>query len=437
MNRFLFYAVLVVSILGAASSAARAEGASIAVVVNGTVITNQDVMARTRLFALSAGLPMTPAVMERLRPQIVSELIDQALQLQAIEKHKVVVTDSELEKALAKIDKANGLPPGGLQHKLEAAGIPFSTLVNQFRIQIGWNQVLRQQLGENLRPSHEELLAEKRAMRMERGQTQYRIAEIFVPIESPKDALSAKRFAQTVITQLRNGAPFPVVAAQFSQSQSALAGGNRGWVSPDLLDPAVRDIVARMPVGAISDPVRVPGGYEIVSLLGVRKFGEGKRTELSIRQAFFRFPTPFNGGQPTAGQIAVLERVNALRPNLHDCAAVEAANQAAGKLRPANPGRVNLATVRPAAFRSLLAKLRVGQVSEPLVSHNGVAIVMVCKRSQKRIGLPNMTEIADRLVQRRVSFESQQLIDDLRRQAIIVRPAAMISRPASHGTMPG
>lgn len=402
----------------------QAQAASIAAVVNGSVITNQDVAARARLFALSAGLPPVPQTLDRLKPQITSELIDQALQLQAIEQHKVVVPQAKIADALARIDKANNLPPGGLQKKLAQAGIPFATLVSQFRTELGWTDVLKQELGPNLRPDEQDLRAEQRAMRHEIGQTQYHIAEIFIPIERPSDEASAQRFADIVIKQLRNGAAFPVVAAQFSQSQSALTGGDRGWVEPDLLDPAVRAIVQRMPAGAISDPVRVAGGFEIVDMLGTRKFGETQRTILHIRQVFLKFPAPFQGGQPSPGQLAVLTHATALRGTLHDCHAVTQANAAAGNLRKADPGPVNLATVQPAAFQTLLSSLQIGQVSQPLVSHSGVALVMVCTRATSTTGLPPISEIGNLLIQRRVSLESQQLMDTLHRNAVIQRPAA-------------
>ncbi len=403
---------------------ARAQDARIAVEVNGTVITNQDVDARARLFALSAGLPPTSATIDHLKPQITSELIDQALQLQAIEQNKIVVSQDDIAAALARIDKANGLAPGGLQKKLEQAGVPYASLVGQFRTQLGWTDVLKKQLGPDLRPTKEDVFAEQRAMKHELGQTQYHIAEIFIPIERPADEANAKLFAQTVIKQLRNGAPFPVVAAQFSQSQSALTGGDRGWVEPDLLDPAVRAIVQRMPAGAISDPVRVAGGYEIVNLLGTRKFGEEQETTLNIRQVFLPFPSPFQGGQPSAGQLSVLAHANALRGGLHDCNAVAAANATAGNVRKADPGPVNLATVQPAAFQNLLSGLPIGQISQPLVSQHGVALVMVCSRATSTTGLPPIPAIANLLIQRRVSLESQQLMDALHRNAVIERDQA-------------
>jgi peptidyl-prolyl cis-trans isomerase SurA len=399
----------------------QSQGASIAAVVNGQVITTQDVNARAKLFALSAGLPPDGALINRLKPQITSQLIDQTLQLQAIEKNKIVVPQAEVARALDNINKQNGMVAGGLQARLAAMGVPFSTLVNQIRIEIGWTQVLKKTLGPSLRPTHEDIEAEQRAMKRQIGQTQYHLAEIFIPIDRPTDAANAQSFAATVIKQLRSGAPFPVVAAQFSQSQSALTGGDRGWVDPDLLDPQVEAIVKRMPPGAISDPIRVAGGYSIITLLGTRQFGEQQETLLSITQVYLPFPSQFAGGQPTPQQIAVLRHANQLRATLHSCAAVASANEAAGNVRPANPGPVNLASVQPPQFQAVLAKLPLNTPSEPLVSHSGVAVVMVCSRNTQQSGLPSIPEIGNMLIQRRVSLESQQLMDQLHRQALIQR----------------
>lgn len=405
----------------AAGGDAGTGGVHIVAVVNGTVITNRDVAARARLFALSAGMHPTSRVLRRLRPQIARELIDQSLQLQAIKTHKVVVPEQRLEQAIEKLDTENNLPKGGLRHRLEAAGVPFSTLVNQFRIQLGWTDVLKKQLGDNLRPTPEDVAAEKRALQREIGQTQYHLAEIFIPVERPQDAASARKFADTVIGQLRAGAPFPLIAAQFSQTQSALVGGNRGWVAPNLIDPQVRSVVQRMPAGAITDAVRVPGGFEIVQLLGERKFGEQTRTMLSIRQVFLPFPSEYTGGRPTQGQLQVVEKANALRKSLHSCAAVAAANRKAGAEQKSNPGPVALGTVRPKRFHDLLAGLRPGQISKPLVSHTGVALIMLCSRKTVKESLPDKKQIRRMLIQRRVSLESQQLMDALRREAVIRR----------------
>ena len=94
-----------------------------------------------------------------------------------------------------------------------------------------------------------------------------------------------------MIGQLRNGAAFAAVAAQFSQSQTALQGGDLGWVQTNQVDPAVLRVLQEMPVGAVSNPIRVPGGMTIVTLRAKREVGQDNATIATVQQVFVLFPT--------------------------------------------------------------------------------------------------------------------------------------------------
>jgi peptidyl-prolyl cis-trans isomerase SurA len=98
-----------------------------------------------------------------------------------------------------------------------------------------------------------------------------------------------------------------------------------------------------------------------------------------------------------------------------------ALNATLGNAHPADPGPVNLATVTPAAFQTLLGNLAPGQVSQPLVAQDGVSVVMVCSRQQQAEALPSDDDIANIIIERRVEMESQQLQDDLRHRSIITQ----------------
>jgi peptidyl-prolyl cis-trans isomerase SurA len=403
------------------SPGAGTDEASIAAVVNGQVITNQDVEARAKLLAVSTGMAPTPDVLQRLEPQVTSLLIDQTLQLQEINRRKVVVADADIVAAISHIEQNNGLPAGGLRAKLEAGGIPFDTLVAQLRTELGWQSVLHQVLGPGLQPTPGDMNAEKAALKAELGSTQYHISEIFVPVTDPASDSSAQNFANTVIAQLRTGAPFSVVAVQFSQAQTASQGGDLGFVQLSQLDPAVASVVTSMPVGAISNPIRVPGGYEIVQLQGSHVVGNEKQTMLSIRQAFAPYPAPITDGVVGPAQAAVIEKLVQTGHSAHSCADIEADNAALGNVHSADPGPVNLATVTPPAFQTILLNLAPGQVSQPLVAQDGVSIVMVCSRQDQAVSLPSDDTIANIIVERRVELESQQLLDNLRHRSIITQ----------------
>src|SRR4051812_27552661 len=288
------------------------QGEKIVAVVNGDVITSGDVEARGRLFALSTGLPITPEVLDRLRPQVTKQLIDERLRLQEVQRRKIVVNDRDIAEAIGEIEARNGMQKGMLAASLQGRGVALRTLIDQVRVQLGWTKVLREELGSKADISDADVAEQVRLFKAQTGQPEYHVAEIFIPIDNPANAGDAQRFADTVITQLRTGAPFPVVAAQFSQSQTSLQGGDLGWVRANQLDPEVATVVREMPPGAISNPVRVPGGIEIVSLSGKREIGRDQSTVLSIRQVFIPFTTQLNPAAPTEQQKKAVEQAGAV-----------------------------------------------------------------------------------------------------------------------------
>jgi len=399
--------------------ASQPQGERIVAVVNGDVITTGDVQARGRLFALSTGLPITPEVLERLRPQVTKQLIDERLRLQEVQRRKIVVSDREIAEAIGEIEARNGMPKGALAANLQGRGVALRTLIDQVRVQLGWTRVLREELGAKAEIGDNEIAEQRRLFKAQTGQPEYHVAEIFIPIDDPAKSADAQRFADTVIAQLRAGAPFPVVAAQFSQSQTALQGGDLGWVRANQLDPEVAAVVREMPPGAISNPVRVPGGITIVSLGGKREIGRDQSTVLSIRQVFIPFVGQLNPAAPTDQQRKAVEQAGAISKNAKSCADLEAANERAGKVRPSDPGEVRLEGIGSPPLRALLAGLPINQASRPVVANEGVAVLMVCSREARTQSEPSKQEITTRLLSERIELASRQLQRDLRRRAVL------------------
>ncbi len=403
----------------AATPAPASTGEKIVAVVNGDIITTGDVVARGRMFALSTGLPITPEVLDRLRPQIVRQLVDERLRLQEAQRRKIVIPDREIASAITDIEQRNGLPPGRLADSLKGQGVALRTLIDQTRVQIGWSRVLRQELGSKADISEADVADQDRIFKQQVGKPEYRVGEIFIPIDDPARATDAQRFAETVIGQLRAGAPFGVVAAQFSQSQTALQGGDLGWVSANELDPAVAAVVTQMPVGAVANPTRVPGGFSIVTLRAKREIGRDRSTVVELRQAFYPFVGTVNPTNPTEQQKRAVEQAQAASRTVHSCGDVEEANKRAGAARPSNPGEIRLEGVGSPPLRALLTTTPISQATKPIISGDGVAVLMVCKREEKVASAPSKEETTNRLLSERIELASRQLLRDLRRRAVM------------------
>lgn len=391
---------------------------SIVAVVNGDVISDADVDLRRKLFAISTGQGITPETLDRLTPQIVRQLIDERLRLQEVQRRHIVVTDKQIADAIHEIEQRNNMPAGGLRAKLASVSVDLRTLIDQIRVQIGWNQVLRQVIGAQGQVSDADIKQREAVLKSELGKPEFDVSEIFVPITEPSQAEDANRFAETVIQQLHNGAPFAVMATQFSQSQDALQGGSLGWVQADQLDPEVLRVVQEMPVGAVSNPIRVPGGISIVTVRAKREVGQDPATVAHVEQVFIPFTGKLDQNNPTDQQRQALEQAQRVAASATDCAAMDAASKATGS-PSGKSGDVRLNSMPAGPLRDLLTSLAVGKTSQPIVTNDGVMVLMVCSRDQKNLGIPDDRQLADQILNERVELASRQLMRDLQRRAVI------------------
>lgn len=402
----------------AAQANSNAPENSIVAVVNGVILTKRDVDNREKLFAVSTGLPLTPDTMARLRPHIIDQLIDEKLRTQAILGRQINIEPEQIAAAISDIEKRNGLPERALRDKLAQDGISLTTLIDQLRVQLGWNLVLQQEMGSRAHITAHEITRRQEALKKEEGRPLYLVSEIFIPVNDPRHTDNEYKFAQTIIQQLKAGAPFPIVAAQFSQSQSALEGGSLGWVQEDNLDPAVVSIVRQMPIGAISNPIRVAGGFMIATLIAKKTIGHDMGTVMNVRQLFLPFSSPLDPQHVTPQQNETLQKALAYQKTLHSCEEVEAANKQAGEKRPSNPGEIIMERVNP-NMGAILQNLPPLKLSQPLVSREGIDLIMVCSKERKNFANQSATEIANQLLNERAEQASRQLNRELHRQAVI------------------
>jgi peptidyl-prolyl cis-trans isomerase SurA len=418
MRRALALILLAVLAAVPAAPPARAQSAGIVAVVNGDVITTFDVEARRRLFAATAGLPMTPEVLDRITPQVRRLLVDERLRLQEVQRRRILVTDGEIAAAVGRIEQQNNMSPGGLRASLARQGIDIRALYGQLRATIGWSKLVRAELGAQAEVDPELVRERLRALEAATGQPEFLVAEIFIAVDDPRQEPEAERTAADLIEQLRRGAPFAAVAAQFSQAQSAEQGGDLGWIRLGQLEPEVEAVVTQMPPGAVSTPIRTAGGFSIVTLRARREVGRDMATLLTLRQVVFPFDAPLDPQRPTPQQIRQVETAGRVSDSARGCDALAQAARAAGGAQVGEPVEIRLETQTP-QLRQILGGLAAGRATQPLIAPDGVALMMVCARRTENLAAPNPEAITETILRERVDLLSRQMMRDLRRRAEI------------------
>jgi peptidyl-prolyl cis-trans isomerase SurA len=72
--------------------------------------------------------------------------------------------------------------------------------------------------------------------------------------------------ANDIVQRARAGEDFAQLAVTYSNSQTALEGGQLGWRKGSQLPSFIAELIATMQPGQVSDPVRTPSGFHIIRL---------------------------------------------------------------------------------------------------------------------------------------------------------------------------
>ena len=409
------------SAAGAAASGKSASGSlseGIAAIVNDDVISSYDLNQRIKLVFASSGIPDTPENRNRIRPQVLRNLIDERLKAQEAKRLKIEVSQDDIDKAFQRIASRSNMTVDQIGKFLKKHGVSKSTLTQQLRTDIAWNKLVGQQFGALVSVSDGEVQEVLQRLRDESDSPSYDVGEIYLTFDNPSQEAEIRGGAEKLIEQIRKGAPFEAVARQFSQSASAANGGDIGWVRASQLPDKVAAVVKKMPAGTVSDPIRTRNGYYIVKLRAMRR-GSGA-DPMNDQYTLMRVLLPLT---PDAAPRFVAQRAKeaeAFRNSVNSCDAAEKKIESyvGGK---ADKPRTVLASQLEPRMRQAISGLKAGQVSKPVRSNVGVEMLVVCAYKPDEGGLPTAEQIDDNLYEQQLSMMARRHLRDLRRDAVVVK----------------
>jgi peptidyl-prolyl cis-trans isomerase SurA len=384
-------------------------------IVNGEVITESDIDHRLALL-LGPNRPQLPAEeLPRARAQVLRGLIDETLQIQAAAQQEITVEDREVEQYYTGLARDNNQTPQAFAAYLRTMGSSERSLKRQIRGSLAWQRLRGRWIDQFVSVGEEEVQAMIERLNSSRGTSEYRVGEIFISA-TPETSAEARANAQRIVQQVRAGAQFPAFARQFSEASTAALGGDLGWVRTEQLPPELAGLVAQMPVGAISDPIAVPGGFSVVYLVDSRQVlvADARDAVLSLMQLSVELPagTAPNQAQARAQQLATATQ------SMGGCGRAAEVATAQGAELISND-QIAVRDLPPQLQQMLLA-LNVGQVTAPFGDANRVSVLVLCGRDDpEAAGMPTATQIEERLREERVNRRAQRYLRDLRRDAVI------------------
>jgi len=384
-------------------------------IVNGEVITQTDIDQRVALLAIANGGNIPAEELDRLRQQVLTNLIDETLQIQAAKAEEIEIAESDIDRTVARVAGNVKQTPEQMAAYLKSRGSSIRSIRRQILGELAWRRLQSKKIESGISVGDEEVQAVIDKLNASKGTEEFRVGEIFISANSANEQQAAAN-AQKVFAALQQGGSFVGYARQFSEASTAAVGGDLGWVRPEQLPDQLATAVRQMRPGQISAPIKLPGGYSIIAVQDVRKIltADPRSALLTLKQVSVTFPqgTTREQAEPIVGKFAEATQ------NIGGCGGAD-------KLAADFHGEVvesDQVKMRdlPTALQDMMLQMQVGQATRPFGSiDEGVRVLVLCGRDEVDPTAPTFDQVYAQLNEERVNLRSRRYLRDLRRDAVI------------------
>ncbi len=386
-------------------------------VVNGFVITGTDVDHRVALVTSASQAEVSEEEMGRLRVQVLRNLIDETLKVQAAGALEMKVEREQIEQTYNQLAAQNfGQNPEKMDEYLLSIGSSPAALKRQIEGEMAWDNLLRRNVNPFVSVAAEEVNEVLERLEKSRGTEEHRLGEIFLSATN-ENREAVEQNAQRIVQQLQGGGSFVAYARQFSEASTAAVGGDLGWLRLAQLPPQLATAARGMQPGQLVGPIEIPGGFSILYLIDRRQVltADPRDAVLSLKQISISFPQGVSQDEADAK----IQQFTSFVGGLRGCADAQSATQAIGATVVTND-EIRARSL-PEALQNLVLNLQIGQTTPAFGSpEEGVRVLMLCGRDDPEdSGKPTFETVMNDIEEDRIGKRAQRYLRDLRNDAFI------------------
>lgn len=383
----------------------------IVALVNSEPVTNNDV--RQRLLRVEQQIAQQGGALpprDELVRQVVEQLVNERAQLQQATELGIKVDDAAVAQAEQSVAAQNQMTLEQFRRRVASEGVDINRLRSELRNQILLQRVREREVESRVRVTEadiDDFIREKNNP-SQGSDLQLNLAHvlILVPEGATEERIKAlQQRAQEVADRARSGSDFSVLARQFSQAPEGAAGGEFGMRSADRLPSLFVEATQALPAGSIAGPLRSPAGFHVLKVIEKRQAGlpDMVVTQTRARHILLRLSPQLSEQAAAARLSEYRQQIVSGQTSFQTLAREHSQDGSAregGDLGWASPGQF------VPEFEEAMNALKVGEISQPLVSRFGVHLLRVDERRDTPLTQREQREIVRGLVREKKANEA-------------------------------
>ncbi|WP_245764173.1 peptidylprolyl isomerase [Sulfitobacter marinus] len=370
--------------------------------VNQSVVTEYEVQQRQKFLQLLNAPGAT-------RDRIVDVLIDERIRNEAVADAGIELTPEGIDESLAEFAARANLSTEEFTKALGQSGVSPETFRDFVVNSIGWRELVRARYSSRVQITDAEI--DRALGTASNSGVRVLVSEIIIPAP-PENAEQVTALAEQ-ISQSQSVGEFSNYATQYSATASRGRGGRLGWQDLSLLPPTLQPLILALAPGEVTAPLPIPNAVALFQLRDIQETGNPTSSYSSIEYAAY-----YLAGGRSPETLAQAAKIRARVDTCNDLYG-EAQGQPAEVLERTTkaPGEI----AQDIAIE--LSKLDPGEVSTALTRSDGQTLMflMLCSRTATANQEASRDAVINALRQERLAGYADQLLDQLKADARIVR----------------
>jgi len=248
--------VLIVSFLFVSTGNAVIKDSIFATVGN-KVITKSDIINEIKIILILNGTSYSEEIKDQLDQTAIQSIIKRTIKKIEIEKYDSLrFNPKDVDDELGQLASNLNIDLDTLEQTLIANRINLSVINDQISTDLLWNSLIFLLYNDRLSINLDEIVDELQMLNQNKEINEYLISEIIIkPILKENLEVKLKEIYNEI--EIKG---FDNVAIEKSISETAIRGGDLGWINENTIAKEFREKIVKTSIGKISEPIFLPQG---------------------------------------------------------------------------------------------------------------------------------------------------------------------------------
>ena len=206
-----------------------------------------------------------------IRQAILEDLINEKIAKTKIEELGIKISESEIDSYIENIKTQNQFTQEVLIEELKAQGLTYMKYRANIKDTLERNQLIDYEVVSKTIVREEQIIKYYQDnIEQFKTEEQVFLAGIFLMknvSDNEEESAELKKKAELILSRLKNGEDFSILAKEFSQGPGANEGGELGAFKTSQIEQDLVDILAKLPEGGISDLIERENSIQIIKLI--------------------------------------------------------------------------------------------------------------------------------------------------------------------------